>query len=174
MHRPIADGPALLWLPHASASRGRDLLHHSRWRAVSSRQHGQRGDDGPRRRADDERRDGYRAQRVQPGQVVSLFSSPLGSLVGHRRHGSSLTASRKQVHFLQVWAFPNIRGLTPRYATRHFTDDQKIDKLVTIVGPVGTEGVFEQQSEAREGKGPTPVRYIALSLHFYHAKGDER
>ncbi|HEV7737083.1 MAG TPA: hypothetical protein VGO47_06905, partial [Chlamydiales bacterium] len=35
----------------------------------------------------------------------------------------------------------------------HFTDEDKKDKLVRVVAPVGTEGVITE----REGSGPTPV-----------------
>jgi hypothetical protein len=37
---------------------------------------------------------------------------------------------------------------------RHFTDEEKKDKWVRIVAPVGAEGI----SLTREGTGPTPVQ----------------
>lgn len=60
----------------------------------------------------------------------------------------------QQVHFLQIWAQPSIKGLTPKYFTRHFSDAEKTDKLVTVVAPVGAPEV----SEDREGDGPAPVQ----------------
>lgn len=39
----------------------------------------------------------------------------------------------QDTHFLQIWAKPNKRGLTPSYNTRKFTDEMKQDKLVRIV-----------------------------------------
>lgn len=56
-------------------------------------------------------------------------------------------------HFLQIWVTPSQRGLKPGYYARHFTDEQKKDKLCKIVAPVGTEGVVDE----RDGLGPTPV-----------------
>lgn len=56
-------------------------------------------------------------------------------------------------HFLQIWATPSQRGLKPGYYARHFTDEQKKDKLCKIVAPVGTEGVVDE----RDGLGPTPI-----------------
>ncbi|WWD20946.1 hypothetical protein CI109_105424 [Kwoniella shandongensis] len=66
----------------------------------------------------------------------------------------------KEVHFLQIWALPWQRGLTPGYYTRHFTDEEKKDTLKLIVAPLGAEGV----SEEREGKSVTPIH---SPLHFY-------
>ncbi|ODN83713.1 hypothetical protein L202_01807 [Cryptococcus amylolentus CBS 6039] len=63
-------------------------------------------------------------------------------------------------HFLQIWALPSQRGLKPAYYTRHFTDEEKKDKLVKIVAPMGTEGVVEE----REVKGTTPIH---SPVYFY-------
>lgn len=40
---------------------------------------------------------------------------------------------KEEVHFLQIWAKPNVSGLTPSYKTRKFTDEMKQDKLVRIM-----------------------------------------
>ncbi|KAI9638685.1 putative Pirin domain protein [Dioszegia hungarica] len=69
----------------------------------------------------------------------------------------------KACHFLQIWALPNQSGLTPKYYARHFTDEQKKDKICEIVAPVGAAGVVDE----REGDGPTPVHanlYFLTSL----------
>ncbi|GAA6000602.1 hypothetical protein JCM10207_004571 [Rhodosporidiobolus poonsookiae] len=65
----------------------------------------------------------------------------------------------KQVHFLQIWGLPNESGLPPKYYNRHFSDEEKRDKLVKVVGPAGSEGV----SDERDGSGPAPV-HAALSM----------
>lgn len=57
------------------------------------------------------------------------------------------------VHFIQIWAMPNTQNLEPKYFARHFTDEEKTDKLVTVVAPVGDEGVVHE----REAQGPAPV-----------------
>lgn len=69
------------------------------------------------------------------------------------RH-SEMTHGNGPVHFLQIWAMPQKSGLPPKYYNRHFTDEEKRDKLVLTVAPVGSEGV----TEAREGGGPAPVQ----------------
>ena len=68
-------------------------------------------------------------------------------------HSEFNDGSSEQVHFIQIWALPSQRGLTPKYYTRHFTDEQKKDRILTVVAPVGTDGVVD----AREASGPTPV-----------------
>jgi redox-sensitive bicupin YhaK (pirin superfamily) len=62
------------------------------------------------------------------------------------------------VHFLQIWALPGSQGLKPNYYNRHFTDEEKRNKLVQIVGPVGSAGVIDE----RNTNGPAPVRFSHL------------
>ncbi|KAL7421386.1 hypothetical protein Q5752_004271 [Cryptotrichosporon argae] len=76
------------------------------------------------------------------------------------RHSEYNDHKSQECHFLQIWALPNERGLKPTYYTRHFTDEDKMDKVCEIVAPAGTDGV----SEERDGRGPTPIH---ASLHFY-------
>lgn len=59
----------------------------------------------------------------------------------------------KEVHFLQIWAKPYTSGLKPNYYGRHFTDEEKTNKIVKIVAPPEDEGVIDE----REAKGPIPV-----------------
>lgn len=49
-------------------------------------------------------------------------------------------------HFLQIWARPSVKGLTPRYVTRHFDDASKTDRLVKLVE--------SRERVEDEGKGP--------------------
>lgn len=42
----------------------------------------------------------------------------------------------------------------------HFTDEEKKDKIATIVAPVGTPGVIDE----REASGPTPVSSFSTDL----------
>jgi redox-sensitive bicupin YhaK (pirin superfamily) len=69
------------------------------------------------------------------------------------RH-SEMTHGPNPVHFLQIWALPQKSGLPPKYYNRHFTDEEKRDKFVLAVAPVGSEGV----NETRNGEGPAPVQ----------------
>jgi redox-sensitive bicupin YhaK (pirin superfamily) len=49
------------------------------------------------------------------------------------RHSEYNRDKDDEVHFLQIWAKPNKRGLKPHYETKKFTDEQKTDKLVRIM-----------------------------------------
>ncbi|TCD69073.1 hypothetical protein EIP91_008971 [Steccherinum ochraceum] len=78
---------------------------------------------------------------------IQMTSAGTGIRHSEKAHGE------EQVHFLQIWAFPEHENLQPQYYTRHFTDDEKRDRWVRIVAPVGTEGVIDK----REAIGPTPI-----------------
>ena len=79
---------------------------------------------------------------------LQLTSAGTGISHSEKAHGS------KQVHFLQIWSIPKTSRLTPKYFTRHFTDEEKADKWVRVVAPVGAPGVLAD----REGAGPAPVQ----------------
>lgn len=49
------------------------------------------------------------------------------------RHSEYNRNNKEDVHFLQIWALPNVRGLTPSYKTRKYTDEMKKDKLLRIM-----------------------------------------
>ncbi|KIJ55565.1 hypothetical protein M422DRAFT_24132 [Sphaerobolus stellatus SS14] len=79
---------------------------------------------------------------------IQLTSAGTGIRHSEKAHGG------KQVHFLQIWTVPSTSRLQPKYFTRHFTDEDKKDKLCRVVAPIKAEGVLDQ----REGTGPTPVQ----------------
>jgi Pirin len=79
---------------------------------------------------------------------VQLTSAGTGISHSEKAHGP------KQVHFLQIWSLPSTSKLQPKYFTRHFSDEEKTDKWVRVVAPVGADGVLP----VREGKGPAPVQ----------------
>lgn len=64
------------------------------------------------------------------------------------------------VHFLQIWAIPWKRGLTPRYHTRNFPDEEKRQGFVKILSPLKAgDDASKQQEEAAEPtvEGTIPV-----------------
>ena len=44
----------------------------------------------------------------------------------------------RPVKFLQIWVFPDKKNVAPRYDQKTFTDAEKLNKLLTVVSPVGT------------------------------------
>jgi len=52
------------------------------------------------------------------------------------------------VKFFQIWVFPDKKNVEPRYDQKYFSDADKLNKLQTVVSPIGTndEGVQIHQS----------------------------
>ncbi|KAF2771863.1 RmlC-like cupin [Teratosphaeria nubilosa] len=67
------------------------------------------------------------------------------------RHSEYCRNEEEDVHFLQIWAKPNVRGLTPSYKTRKFTADMKTDKMLRIM-----ESVDRHSGKDAEGE-PIPM-----------------
>lgn len=66
-------------------------------------------------------------------------------------HSEQNEHSKDTVHFLQIWAIPWKRGLTPRYHTRHFDDEKKRQGFVPILSPLkGGIDATHQQEQAAE------------------------
>lgn len=101
-----------------------------------------------------EHRDSMGNKEVLKRGDIQLTSAGTGI-----RH-SEMTHGNGPVHFLQIWALPQKGSLPPKYYNRHFTDEEKRDKFVLTVAPVGSEGV----KETRDGEGPAPVQ---AQLHLY-------
>jgi hypothetical protein len=55
-----------------------------------------------------------------------------GSGIAH----SEQNEAEEQVHFLQIWALPWKRGLTPRYHTKTFNEDAKRSAFLPILSPL--------------------------------------
>lgn len=63
------------------------------------------------------------------------------------RHSEYNRDKKDEVHFLQIWAKPNKKGLRPHYETKKWTDEEKTDKLVRIMEDV------ERLGEKKEAIG---------------------
>jgi quercetin 2,3-dioxygenase len=87
---------------------------------------------------------------------IQLTSAGTGIAHSEKTHGS------EPVHFLQIWSLPDQSRLPPTYYTRHFTDAEKTDVFVPVVGNVNDSklGVLKE----REATGPAPV-HSALTLY---------
>jgi redox-sensitive bicupin YhaK (pirin superfamily) len=44
----------------------------------------------------------------------------------------------KEVKFFQIWVFPKVKNIEPRYDQQTFADMDKHNKLLTVVSPLGT------------------------------------
>ncbi|XP_014556432.1 hypothetical protein COCVIDRAFT_99791 [Bipolaris victoriae FI3] len=66
-------------------------------------------------------------ENLQRGEVQ--FTSA-GTGIRHSEYNRNRDS---EVHFLQIWAKPNKRGLKPHYETKKFSDEEKKDRLVRIM-----------------------------------------
>lgn len=69
------------------------------------------------------------------------------------RHSEYNRNSKDEVHFLQIWAKPYQSRLPVKYYARHFSDSEKLDKIIRIVAPPRDASVTDE----REGPGPIPI-----------------
>lgn len=68
---------------------------------------------------------------------VQIMSAGTGVI-----HSEKNKNSDQAVKFLQIWVFPNRRNVTPRYDQKTFSDEEKHNRLLTVVSPIGgTEGI---------------------------------
>jgi redox-sensitive bicupin YhaK (pirin superfamily) len=73
------------------------------------------------------------------------------------------------VHFLQIWAVPWKRGLTPRYHTRTFPDEEKRKGFVKILSPLkaGEDATTQEEKDAE----PTLPDTIPVHADFVMGAG---
>ena len=53
-------------------------------------------------------------------------------------HSEKNANNDRPVRFLQIWVFPDKRNVEPRYDQKTFTEDEKKNKILTVVSPVGS------------------------------------
>ena len=56
------------------------------------------------------------------------------------RHSEFNGSQTEQVHFLQIWIQPNVKGIPPSYEEKHFAPETKLGKLRLIASGDGREG----------------------------------
>lgn len=61
---------------------------------------------------------------------VQIMSA--GSGIAHSERNASKT---DDVNFLQIWVFPKIRNIAPRYDQKLFSSDDRLNKFQTVVAP---------------------------------------
>lgn len=53
-------------------------------------------------------------------------------------HSEKNANDDRPVKFLQIWVFPKERNVAPRYDQKTFSDEEKKNKLLTVVSPLGS------------------------------------
>ncbi len=71
---------------------------------------------------------------------VQIMSA--GSGIAH----SEMNANKdKEVKFLQIWIFPKLKNITPRYEQKSFLPEGRINKILNVVAPDNQDAVFINQ-----------------------------
>ena len=63
-------------------------------------------------------------------------------------HSEKNANKDKPVKFLQIWVFPNKKGVQPRYDQKTFSEEEKKNKLLTVVSPMGETGGINIHQDA--------------------------
>jgi quercetin 2,3-dioxygenase len=78
---------------------------------------------------------------IRPGDVQYMSA---GSGVTHSEFNASKT---EPVHLLQIWMFPEKKGLKPVYDQKNFPESEKRGKLRLVVSPDGRDGSVRVRQE---------------------------
>ena len=106
---------------------------------------------------------------IYPADVQRMSA---GSGVTHSESNSSTTET---THLLQIWIFPDSKGLQPEYEQKNFSESSKLNKLCLVASPDGRNGslcIHQDatvcasilQSENELGYTIAPERHVYLQL----------
>jgi len=103
---------------------------------------------------------------IRPGDVQYMSA---GTGVTHSEFNASKT---EPVHLLQIWMFPEEKGLKPVYDQRNFSDADKRRKLRLLASPDGRDGSVKirQDNELYAtvlGKGESVKHALKPERHAY-------
>jgi redox-sensitive bicupin YhaK (pirin superfamily) len=103
---------------------------------------------------------------IRPGDVQYMSA---GSGVTHSEFNASKT---EPVHLLQIWMFPEQKGLKPVYDQRNFPEAERRGKLRLVASPDGRDGSVKirQDNELYAtvlGKGESVKHALKAERHAY-------
>ncbi|HNI21862.1 MAG TPA: pirin family protein [Plasticicumulans sp.] len=79
---------------------------------------------------------------IRPGDVQMISA---GRGIAHSEFNHSRS---DEVHFLQIWIVPEVRGIAPQYQQQHFDAASKRGRLRVILSPDGREGSLKLHQDA--------------------------
>ncbi len=80
---------------------------------------------------------------IRPGDVQRMSA---GSGVKHSEKNASDTEG---VHFLQIWILPELNSAEPGYEQKHFSSDEKRDRLRLLASPEGDDGSIRVHQDVK-------------------------
>lgn len=83
------------------------------------------------------------------------------------RHSEYNASDSEEVNFLQIWVMPEKLGIKPRYDQRSFAEEDRRNKLQTIISPIGTseDGIKINQQAYFSFVDLDGSKEIAYDLH---------
>jgi quercetin 2,3-dioxygenase len=117
---------------------------------------------------------------IRPGEVQRMSA---GRGVRHSEFNASASAP---LHFLQIWIFPDVRGINPEYEQRAIPEAEKRGRLRLIASPDGAAGSLRIHQDARVHAGlfdagesaelalaPGRLAYVQLARGALRVNGQE-
>jgi hypothetical protein len=103
---------------------------------------------------------------VRPGEVQRMTA---GTGVRHSEFNASRT---EELHLLQIWIFPERRGLTPGYEQKAFPPEELAGKLRLVADRAGSNGAVQIHQDvaiyaARLAQGESVQHRIATGRHVW-------
>lgn len=83
-----------------------------------------------------------RDEIIKSGDVQIMSA---GSGIQHSEYNAS---KEEAVDFLQIWVFPKLENIEPRYEQKSFSEDQKVDNFLTVVSPDENDGAITINQDA--------------------------
>jgi redox-sensitive bicupin YhaK (pirin superfamily) len=105
---------------------------------------------------------------------VQIMSA--GSGITH----SEMNANKdKEVKFLQIWVFPKLQNIVPRYEQRSFLPENRVNQILNVVAPDNKDAIFINQdawfSLGNFSKGFTidyPIKKSGNGVYVFVLSGD--
>jgi quercetin 2,3-dioxygenase len=80
---------------------------------------------------------------IVPGEVQRMSA---GTGVMHSEFNHS---KAEEVHFYQIWIFPEKKGIEPSYEQKFFPDEEKLNQLRVIASPTAENGALKIHQDAK-------------------------
>jgi hypothetical protein len=105
-----------------------------------------------------------RDEIIRSGDVQIMSA---GSGISH----SEMNASRNEaVNFLQLWIFPKLENITPRYEQKTFEKSDRLNKFQTVVSPIENDGaIFINQDAFLSLTDISSANTLEYKLHSNNA-----
>jgi quercetin 2,3-dioxygenase len=100
---------------------------------------------------------------IRPGDVQMMSA---GTGIAHSEYNHS---QKDEVHFLQIWIIPGVRGIPPGYQQTHFAVEDKRGRLRLILSPDGREGSLRVRQDTAVYAGLFDGAEQA-TLHLAHGR----